>query len=139
WTRKEKQADKGKEITSTVEVGKEKESDKIDQRNVDNGSISNQMMVCETTITKLHTTTPAPQVIPNITTSNKFDNLVMELQGPMQLDLEKFASPESSALATKIKNIDGIPIGQLRKKHKSPNKGKRGISTSQGHHPPRHK
>ncbi|CAK9144060.1 unnamed protein product [Ilex paraguariensis] len=60
WTRKEKQADKGKEIASTVEVGKEKESDKVDQRNVDNGSTSNQMMVCETTITELHTTTPAP-------------------------------------------------------------------------------
>ncbi|CAK9147762.1 unnamed protein product [Ilex paraguariensis] len=80
WTRKEKQVDKGKEIASTVEVGKEKESDKVDQRTVDNGSISNQMMVCETAITELHTTTPAPL------------------------------------------NIDGIPIGQLRKKHKSPNR-----------------
>ncbi|CAK9148363.1 unnamed protein product, partial [Ilex paraguariensis] len=46
------------------------------------------------------------KVIPNITTSNKFDNLVIELQGLVQLDLEKSASPESSVLATKIKNID---------------------------------
>ncbi|CAK9165359.1 unnamed protein product [Ilex paraguariensis] len=36
WTRKEKQNDKGKgkEIASTFEVGKEKESDKVDQRSV---------------------------------------------------------------------------------------------------------
>ncbi|CAK9170613.1 unnamed protein product [Ilex paraguariensis] len=71
----------------------------------------------------------------NIETCNKFASLVVDLSGIQENVMEKSASPMKSLLSSKVKNIDGIPIGTTRmkkQKQKSPNQGKVGVSEAQG-------
>ncbi|CAK9170163.1 unnamed protein product [Ilex paraguariensis] len=71
----------------------------------------------------------------NIETCKKFASLVVDLSGIQENVMEKSASPMKSLLSSKVKNIDGIPIGTTRKKkqkQKSPNQGKVGVSKAQG-------
>ncbi|CAK9142174.1 unnamed protein product [Ilex paraguariensis] len=71
----------------------------------------------------------------NITTCNKFASLVVDLSKKQMNKMENSASLVKSLLSSKMKNIDGIPIGTTRKKkqkQKSPNQGKVGVPKAQG-------
>ncbi|CAK9167424.1 unnamed protein product [Ilex paraguariensis] len=85
---------------------------------------------------------PIPKAPINIETYNESTSLVVDLSGIQENDIEKSASPVKSLLSSKVKNIDGIPIGTTRKKkqkQKSPNLGKVGVPKTQGQSLPKPK
>ncbi|CAK9135749.1 unnamed protein product [Ilex paraguariensis] len=77
--------------------------------------VSGQTSSGDQIITEIHQTPTVPQKVEELSTSNLFARLVVDLKGMMPNETENSASSDFSLLPKMVINIDEIPFGNKRK------------------------